>query len=283
MTECSSECNSCATAGNCDLKLKNKLSAIKHKVMVLSGKGGVGKSSVSVNLAVALAMNGMKVGLLDIDFHGPSIPTMLGLQKVTLDTDETGIIPAEIHNLKIVSIALLLQQNKNDAIIWRGPMKSGVLKQLLEDVHWGELDYLIMDFPPGTGDEALSACQLVSDADGGIIVTTPQEVSLSDCRRCISFCRQLDLPVLGVLENMSGFACPDCGKIIDVFGNRGGGENMARENQVPFLGRIPLEPAFAAACDSGRPFIYHSQDNPAAQAFCNAVEILTKQIESKEK
>ncbi|MCK4982735.1 MAG: P-loop NTPase, partial [Victivallaceae bacterium] len=145
------------------------MSAIKHKIMVLSGKGGVGKSSISVNLAVALAMDGMKVGLLDIDFHGPSVPTMLGLQKITLNTDETGIIPAEIHNLKVVSISLLLPENKDDAIIWRGPMKSGVLKQLLEDVHWGELDYLIMDFPPGTGDEALSACQLVTDADGGII------------------------------------------------------------------------------------------------------------------
>ncbi len=277
MAECNSECVSCGSAGNCDLKLKTKLSGIKHKVMVLSGKGGVGKSSVSVNLAVALAMDGMKVGLLDIDFHGPSVPTMLGLQKITLSTDETGIIPAEIHNLKVVSISLLLPENKNDAIIWRGPMKAGVLKQLLEDVHWGDLDYLIMDFPPGTGDEALSACQLVSDAAGGIIVTTPQEVSLSDCRRCISFCRQLNLPVLGVLENMSGFACPDCNKVIDVFGS-GGGENMAAESNVPFLGRIPIDPDLSTACDTGRPFIYHSQNKPAAQAFSEAVDELIKQI-----
>ncbi len=277
MAECNSECGSCESAETCDLKLKTKMSAIKHKIMVLSGKGGVGKSSISVNLAVALAMDGMKVGLLDIDFHGPSVPTMLGLQKITLNTDETGIIPAEIHNLKVVSISLLLPENKDDAIIWRGPMKSGVLKQLLEDVHWGELDYLIMDFPPGTGDEALSACQLVTDADGGIIVTTPQEVSLSDCRRCISFCRKLDLPVLGVLENMSGFACPDCAKVIDVFGS-GGGENMANEKNVPFLGRIPIDPDFAAACDTGRPFIYHSQHKPAAQAFSKAVDELMKQI-----
>ncbi len=278
MAECNSECGSCESAGTCNLKLKNRLSAIKHKVMVLSGKGGVGKSSVSVNLAVALAMDGMKVGLLDIDFHGPSVPTMLGLQKVKLDTDENGIIPAEVHNLKIVSISMLLPENKNDAIIWRGPMKAGVLKQLLEDVNWGELDYLIMDFPPGTGDEALSACQLVSDADGGIIVTTPQEVSLSDCRRCISFCRQLNLPVLGVLENMSGFACPDCNKVFDIFGS-GGGEGMAKDNDVEFLGKIPIDPDLATACDTGRPFIYHSEHKPAAKAFSKAVDKLIKKVE----
>ena len=185
MSECSKECGSCESAGNCDIKLKESLSAIKHKIMVLSGKGGVGKSSVSVNLALSLAMKGYRVGLLDIDFHGPSIPTMLGLQNTKLEYGEAGILPAEVFNMKVVSIALLLEQQQKDAIIWRGPMKSGVLKQLLEDVNWGELDFLIMDFPPGTGDEALSACQLISDAAGGIIVTTPQEVSLADCRRSI--------------------------------------------------------------------------------------------------
>ena len=278
MAECNKECGSCESAGTCDLKLKSRLSAIKHKVMVLSGKGGVGKSSVSVNLAIALAMDGMKVGLLDIDFHGPSVPTMLGLQKIKLDSDENGVIPAEIHNIKVVSISMLLPENQHDAIIWRGPMKAGVLKQLLEDVNWGELDYLIMDFPPGTGDEALSACQLVSDADGGIIVTTPQEVSLADCRRCISFCRKLNLPVLGVLENMSGFACPDCAKVYDIFGS-GGGESMAKDNNVPFLGKIPIDPALATACDTGRPFIYHSQEKPTAQAFSKAVDNLMEQVE----
>lgn len=278
MAECSSECGSCSEAGSCDLKLKNRMSSVKHKIMVLSGKGGVGKSSVAVNLAVALSMDGFDVGLLDIDFHGPSVPTMLGLQKKTLATDATGVIPAEIHGMKVVSISLLLPQNKEDAIIWRGPMKAGVLKQLLEDVHWGDLDYLIMDFPPGTGDEALTACQLVNDADGGIIVTTPQEVSLSDCRRCISFCRQLELPVLGVLENMSGFVCPDCEKVIDPFGS-GGGEKMAEQASVPFLGRIPLDPDLTAACDSGKPFIYHSHDKPAARAFSRAVASLIEQTQ----
>jgi len=277
MAECNSKCGSCESAGTCNLKLENKMSAIKHKIMVLSGKGGVGKSSVAVNLAVALAMDGMRVGLLDIDFHGPSVPTMLGLQKIKLVSDEDGIIPAEIHNLKVVSISMLLPKKQDEAIIWRGPMKAGVLKQLLEDVHWGELDYLIMDFPPGTGDEALSACQLVSDADGGIIVTTPQEVSLTDCRRCISFCRKLELPVLGVLENMSGFACPDCNKVFDIFGS-GGGEAMAKDNDVAFLGKIPIDPDLVLACDTGRPFIYHSQDKPAAKAFSKAVDKLIKQI-----
>ncbi|MFA6713899.1 MAG: Mrp/NBP35 family ATP-binding protein [Victivallales bacterium] len=278
MAECNKDCGSCESAGTCDLKLKERLSSIKHKVMVLSGKGGVGKSSVSVNLAVSLAMNGMKVGLLDIDFHGPSVPTMLGLKKITLNTGDDGIIPAEVHNLKVVSISMLLEKDNDNAIIWRGPMKAGVLKQLLENVNWGELDYLIMDFPPGTGDEALSACQLVSDADGGIIVTTPQEVSLSDCRRCISFCRQLGLPVLGVLENMSGFVCPKCGEIADIFGC-GGGEDMAKSYNVPFLGKIPLDPELRASCDSGHPFIYHSQHKPAALAFAAAVDKLTVQIE----
>lgn len=281
MAECNKECGSCESAGTCDLKLKDKLSAIKHKVMVLSGKGGVGKSAVSVNLAVSLAVNGMRVGLLDIDFHGPSVPTMLGLQKVSLDTSGGEIIPAEVHGMKVVSISMLLEDNNSNAIIWRGPMKAGVLKQLLENVNWGELDYLIMDFPPGTGDEALSACQLVSDADGGVIVTTPQEVSLSDCRRCISFCRQLGLPVLGVLENMSGFVCPDCNKVLDIFGS-GGGENMAKEYNVPFLGKVPLDPELTASCDSGRPFIYHSQHKAAAMAFAGAVDKLRDGIEGKQ-
>ncbi len=278
MSECSKECGTCESSGNCDIKLKESLAGIKHKIMVLSGKGGVGKSSVSVNMALSLAMKGFRVGLLDIDFHGPSIPTMLGLQDTKLKYDASGITPVEAFNMKVVSIALLLDQDQNDAIIWRGPMKSGVLKQLLEDVTWGDLDFLIMDFPPGTGDEALSACQLISDATGGIIVTTPQEVSLADCRRSISFCNKLELPVLGVLENMSGFSCPDCGKVIDIFGTDGG-KKMAEDFGIPFLGKMPIDPEFAQACDKGVPFVYSGQEKVIIQEFEKAVTKLVNTVD----
>ncbi|UDQ96478.1 Mrp/NBP35 family ATP-binding protein [Lentisphaerota bacterium WC36G] len=273
MSECSKECGSCESAGNCDLKLQQSMAKIDKKIMVLSGKGGVGKSSVSVNLALSLAMKGYRVGLLDIDFHGPSIPTMLGLQNDKLECTATNILPAEAFNIKVVSIAMLLEQQNTDAVIWRGPMKSGVLKQLLEEVEWGNLDYLIMDFPPGTGDEALSACQLISDATGAIIVTTPQEVSLADCRRSISFCQQLNLPILGVIENMSGFSCPDCGKIVDIFGTDGG-KNMAEQFNIPFLGKLPIDPAFAQACDNGVPFLYAKEQSVTAKEFEQAISQL---------
>jgi Mrp family chromosome partitioning ATPase len=241
--------------------------------MVLSGKGGVGKSSVAVNLAATLSKKGFQVGLLDIDFHGPSVPTMLGLQNCPRPPvlgDK--LQPIEAAGLKVISVAFL-QQNKSDAIIWRGPMKAGVLKQLIEDVAWGELDYLIMDFPPGTGDEALSACQLVKDADGGIIVTTPQEVSLSDCRRCINFCDQVSLPVLGVVENMSGLVCPSCDHRFHLF-TPGGGEQMASEMNVPFLGRLPLDPRMAKCCDEGTPFVLEHPQTLAASAFVDMTDTL---------
>lgn len=279
---CSSTCSSCSGHDHApqEDKLENTLAAIKHKVMVLSGKGGVGKSSVAVNLAIALAKADYKVGLLDIDFHGPSIPTMLGLQNHPRPPQEGNkLLPLEIGLLKVMSIAFLLE-TPDQAVIWRGPMKAGVLKQLLEDVAWGELDYLVMDFPPGTGDEALSACQLVHDADGGIIVTTPQEVSLSDCRRCISFCEQLNLPVLGVIENMSGIVCPECNHTFEIF-KSGGGEKMAQEQNVRFLGKLPLDPRLTQCCDDGKPFITHFPDSEAATAFNDIITTMNKQINSE--
>jgi len=254
---------------------------MKHKIMVLSGKGGVGKSSVAVNLALYLALEGHSVGLLDIDFHGPSVPTMLGFQNTGVVTDGEDILPLEMGTLKIMSMGLLLQ-GKKDAVIWRGPMKAGVIKQLFENVRWGDLDYMIMDFPPGTGDEALSACQLVEGADGGIVVTTPQEVSLSDCRRCVSFCRKLDLPVLGVIENMSGFVCPNCGTVVDVFSS-GGGEKMAQEEGVPFLGKIPLDPNIVKACDEGKVLLRNFAGTPGAKAFEEVAERIIALVENKEK
>ncbi|THB68637.1 MAG: ATP-binding protein [Gammaproteobacteria bacterium] len=248
------------------------LNNVNKKIMVMSGKGGVGKSSVSLNLAATLARNGFRVGILDVDFHGPSIPVMLGLQQTSLMTNGEKVIPAEVKGIKVMSIAFLLE-GKNDAVIWRGPRKSAILNSMLEDVDWGELDYLIMDFPPGTGDEAMTACQTVADADGGIVVTTPQEVSLSDCRRAISFCDKMNLPVIGVIENMAGFACPSCNKIYDIF-RSGGGKALSEESGVPFLGSLPLDPRMAESCDKGEIFIEMYPDSKVAVAFSEIIERL---------
>ena len=251
--------------------LTNRMGQIKHKIMVLSGKGGVGKSTVAVNIAVALAMNGRKVGILDTDFHGPSIPTLLNLDKARPSSDGTSILPVDfVEGLKVMSIGFLLP-NQDDAVIWRGPMKMNVIKQLLSEVNWGELDYLVIDFPPGTGDEPLSVAQLIPNSDGAIIVTTPQDLSINDVRKCINFCRQVHVPVLGVLENMSGLVCPHCGTVIDIF-KKGGGETMATQMEVPFLGSIPVEPLIVDASDNGKPFVYHYSKTVAAQAFAKAIE-----------
>jgi len=247
-------------------QIRQRIRQIKHQILVLSGKGGVGKSTVAVNLAVSLALAGKKVGLLDIDIHGPSIPKILNLEGKGLQAAGDVILPVEMaENLKVMSIGFLLR-GSSDAVIWRGPMKYQMIKQFLKDVQWGTLDFLIVDSPPGTGDEPLSVVQLLEKADGAIIVTTPQEVALSDVRKCITFCRNLNLPILGVLENMSGFVCPKCGERTDVF-KSGGGEIMANEMHVPFLGRIPIDPQIVEACDSGRPFVYHYNQSQTAKAF----------------
>jgi Mrp family chromosome partitioning ATPase len=234
-------------------KLESRLCRIRHKIVVLSGKGGVGKSTVAVNLAVALMMSGRRVGLLDVDIHGPSIPTMLGLEHHALGGSNGEIAPAEVDGLKVISIGLFLP-SPDDAIIWRGPLKMSAIKQFLKDVAWGDLDFLVIDSPPGTGDEPLSVCQLIGRLDGAVIVTTPQKVAAVDVRKSISFCRQLHLPVLGVVENMSGFACPKCGEVTHIF-RSGGGKQIAGDMQVPFLGAIPIDPTIAEACDSGQAFV----------------------------
>jgi ATP-binding protein involved in chromosome partitioning len=251
-------------------QIRLRMNQIKHKILILSGKGGVGKSTVAVNLAVSLALTGKKVGLLDIDIHGPSIPKILNLEGNNLQTAEDMILPIEmLDNLKVISMGFLLR-GSSDAVIWRGPMKYQMIKQFLKDVLWGSLDFLIVDSPPGTGDEPLSIVQLLENANGAIIVTTPQEVALSDVRKCITFCRQLNLPVLGVLENMSGFICPKCGHKTDIF-KSGGGEKMAEEMAVPFLGRIPIDPAIVEACDSGKPYIQQYKDSQAALTLKQSV------------
>ena len=198
------------------------LRRIRHTIVVLSGKGGVGKSTVAVNLAMALAMSGRQVGLLDVDLHGPSVPTMLGLAGTKLDIEDGKLVPADYDLLKVISIGFLLER-ADDAVIWRGPAKAGVIKQLVEEVVWGDLDYLIVDCPPGTGDEPLSVVQTLGAIDGAVIVTTPQDVALADVRKSISFCHTMHVPVLGVVENMSGLICPHCSQQIDLF-KTGGGE-----------------------------------------------------------
>jgi ATP-binding protein involved in chromosome partitioning len=254
-----------------DIALVNRMAQIDHKIMILSGKGGVGKSTVAVNIAVALALQGKQVGILDVDFHGPSIPTLLHLNGKPVKAGNDGIEPVDfVEGIKVMSMGFFMQE-QDRAVIWRGPMKINVIKQLLAEVNWGHLDYLIIDFPPGTGDEPLSVAQLIPDTDGAIIVTTPQDLSLIDVRKSIDFCKQLNVPVLGVIENMSGLVCPHCGKVVDVF-KRGGGEKMAGEMGVPFLGRIPIEPLIVEASDNGKPFIYHYGKTPAAEAFTRAIQ-----------
>jgi len=249
--------------------LASRLCRIRHKVVVLSGKGGVGKSTVAVNLAVALMLEGKNVGLLDVDIHGPSVPTMLGLEHEQLQGGPDGLVPVDVAGLKVMSIGFFLH-SPDDAVIWRGPLKMGVIKQFLKDVAWGDLDYLIIDSPPGTGDEPLSVCQLVGKLDGAIIVTTPQKVAAIDVRKSINFCRQLKVPVLGVVENMSGFACPKCGEVTQVF-RTGAGQQIAKDMLVPFLGAIPLDPKVAEACDNGKAFVHHYASTPTAKAMLAAV------------
>jgi len=244
-------------------KLESNLCRIRHKIVVMSGKGGVGKSTVAVNLATALMMAGKRVGLLDVDIHGPSVPTMLGLENEQLRQDENGLLPAELGGLKVMSLGFLLQ-DQDQAVIWRGPLKMGAIKQFLKDVFWGDLDYLIIDSPPGTGDEPLSVCQLIPELDGAVIVTTPQKVAAVDVRKSITFCHQLKVPVLGIIENMSGFACPKCGEVTHIL-STGGGQRIAADMRVPFLGSIPMDIQVAQACDMGQAFVHHYAATPTAK------------------
>ncbi len=272
------ENHSQAEGGNADNELRERMGKIKHKILVLSGKGGVGKSTVAANVACSLAVKGFQTGLLDVDFHGPSIPTLLNLEGRPVYSGPAGLMPVEYNRgLKVMSMGFLLK-NPDDAVIWRGPLKMQVMKQLLEEVMWGDLDYLIMDFPPGTGDEPLSIAQLIPDVDGAIIVTTPQNLSLNDVRKSIHFCHQVKIPVLGVIENMSGFICPHCQGVIDVF-KKGGGETMAERMGVPFLGRIPMDPDIVEASDAGVPFMGTQPVSKVSVAFDGMVDCLVGKIE----
>lgn len=243
--------------------LQSRLCRITHKIMVMSGKGGVGKSTVAVNLAMALMLAGKKVGLMDVDIHGPSVPTMLGLEGATIVNGPDGLLPVELGHLKVMSMGFLLP-NPDEAVIWRGPVKGGVIKQFLKDVAWGDLDFLIIDAPPGTGDEPLSVCQLIEPIDGAVIVTTPQKVAAVDVRKSITFCGHVGMKVLGVVENMSGFVCPKCGEVTQIL-RSGGGRLMAEDMKVPFLGSIPIDPLVAEAGDMGRAFVMHYPSSPTAE------------------
>ena len=257
-------------------ELLSRMCRIKHKIMVLSGKGGVGKSTVAVNLATALALAGKRVGLLDVDIHGPSAPKLLHIEGTPLRWSNKTLLPVKLDcgagTLSVMSIAFLLRQ-RDDAVIWRGPRKYAVIKQFLKDVEWGELDYLVVDSPPGTGDEPLAVAQLIEKADGAVVVTTPQEVAVQDVRRCIVFCRQVELPVLGVVENMSGFTCPKCGELVKIFG-ADGGRAMAEEMGVPYLGAIPIEPEIVVSGDSGTPMVQAKPHSETAKAFGRIVRTL---------
>jgi Mrp family chromosome partitioning ATPase len=267
------------------MQSNQNLNRIKHKILVLSGKGGVGKSSIAVNLAVWLSMQNKKVGLLDIDIHGPSVPKLLGLEGRRLQGTADKIEPIVYNDtLKVMSIGFFIEDEKA-ALIWRGPMKHNVIKQFVSGVSWGDLDYLVIDCPPGTGDEPLSIVQLLEKADGSVVVTTPQQLALTDVKKCVTFCRQLNLPVLGIIENMSGFVCPHCNQKTDIFSGDGG-RQMAEDFDVPFLGGIPIDPSMVSAADGGKPFIYYNKKSHAAQALdCAFRQLLQsdKQIDTNNK
>jgi len=256
-------------------KLEMRLSAIKNTIMVMSGKGGVGKSTVTANLALGLANKGYKVGVLDGDIHGPDMPKVLGVEENKLKADGDGnILPVQaFENLTVISVGYLLD-SKDTPVIWRGPLKHSVMRQFLRDVNWGELDFLVVDLPPGTGDEPLSIAQLIKNTQGisspsAIIVTTPQDVALLDSRKSVEFSRVLELKPLGIIENMSGFACPHCGEAIDLF-KVGGGEKAAHDLNVPFLGAIPIAPKIVEGTDDGKPFV-GNDDNSAANIAFNKI------------
>lgn len=253
---------------------------VKHVILVLSGKGGVGKSTVSVNLAFALANTGKKVGLLDLDFHGPNIPKMLGIEDQRPAVLANAIEPVHVTgNLTVISMAFLLPDTSTP-VVWRGPMKMTAIQQFLSEVNWGALDYLVVDLPPGTGDEALSIAQLSPNVRGAVIVTTPQDVAVMDAMRAAKFIEKLDLPVLGVIENMSGMVCPHCGDVINLF-SIGGGKSAAEQLGVPFLGAIPLDPAMVKAGDEGRPYILSHANSPTGKAVDLVMENLVAQIDAK--
>jgi Mrp family chromosome partitioning ATPase len=257
--------------------IKASLAKIKHKIFVLSGKGGVGKSSVSANLAASLSKKGYRTGLMDVDVHGPSIAHMMGMTELLdISPDQQMILPKKVaDNLSVVSVQALMQ-DKDQAIIWRGPAKTGMIQQFVGNVAWGDLDFLIIDAPPGTGDEPLTVVQNIPEALG-VIVTTPQEVALADIRKSISFCKTVKLKTLGIVENMAGFKCPHCNEPIDLF-KSGGGEKTAKAQGLTFLGSIPFDTQVVISGDKGVPMMFEKRETPFTQAFSKIVDNIIKQL-----
>jgi Mrp family chromosome partitioning ATPase len=279
-----SACKSCSEKEACQSKSQNEneliektLKKIKYKIAILSGKGGVGKSTISANIALYLAKKGYKTGIMDVDFHGPSVPRILGISEDKAELTDGKIISVKVgENLKVLSLGNIIPDIK-EAVIWRGPVKISLIKQFIEYSDWEELDYLIVDCPPGTGDEPLSILQLLGADTGVIILTTPQKVAVDDVRRSITFCNRVGNPVLGLIENMSGFICSKCGNIENIFGE-GGGEKLALEMHIPFLGKLPLDANVVKNSDSGLP-IFENTSQPVMDAF----DVIMKSIIEKKK
>lgn len=294
MASCSScpsgsSCSHSTTSGgdgNCndpfaqqDKIIAQALKGIKHKIFVMSGKGGVGKSSVTVNLAAALAQKGRKVGIMDVDIHGPSVPNLLGLKStIEVDPFDQMLLPAKYNeNLSVISMDTLLE-DRDQAILWRGPKKASAIRQFLADVKWGNLDYLIIDSPPGTGDEHMTVLKSIPDAKC-VVVTTPQEISLADVRKAVNFLQYTNAEILGIVENMSGLACPNCGMEINLF-KKGGGEELAKSHGLAFLGAIPLDPAAVVSADMGQPVVYLNENSPAKKAFLDLSAAIARAADS---
>jgi ATP-binding protein involved in chromosome partitioning len=276
---CCEDCGEeCEERGSCETKGQAAsvgAGRIQSRILVLSGKGGVGKSTVAVNLAMGFAFEGLRTGLLDVDIHGPSVPKLLGLERETLRSEGHDLLPVEIGGLKVMSLGFALKAD--EAAIWRGPKKAAVVEQFVRQVQWGELDVLVVDCPPGTGDEHLSILQALGQVDGAVIVTTPQDLAVLDARKAVTFCRTAGIPILGVIENMSGFTCPSCGTSTAVF-NVEGGQRMAKEFRIPFLGALPIDPEVGTAGDAGQPRLYRDLDRGARKAFQPILQGMLKHV-----
>jgi len=266
---------------NDDRLLQEKLAHIGRVFIVLSGKGGVGKSTVAVNLALSLSMRGLKTGILDVDIHGPSVPKLVGLSDKKAGVANNEIVPLEAFGgLKVVSMGFFVSGSELP-IIWRGPMKAKVIRELVEAVAWGDLDCLVVDCPPGTGDEPLSVAQLLASKAAAVIVTTPQQMATIDVEKCITFCRQLNVPIAGIVENMSGFVCPDCGKTVDIFSS-GGGKKLSEKFGVPFLGAIPIDPDIVKSGEEEKPYVYSYAKSATAAKFEEIVDQILSSEAGKE-
>lgn len=282
-TSCGSPHATSAAIAQQDIAITRSLGKIKNKILVMSGKGGVGKSTVAVNLAIGLANKGFKVGLMDVDLHGPDICRMLNLtDPLKPPENKDDLVPTLQYNnnLKVVSLEYMMK-DRDEAIIWRGPLKIQAIRQFVADMDWGELDYLVVDAPPGTGDEPLSVAQTIKGVHA-LVVTTPQAVALADVRKSINFCKMVNMPILGVVENMSGYICPHCEEKVDIFSS-GGGEQVARDFDLPFLGRVPMDPRVVTAGDTGKPYLSSNVETPATAAFSDIVESVARRLPAENK